>query len=79
MRIYSRLCAVMIVSIDSKLRQSETITFLINEWSKLTLYSLNSSFCRFHNNYSLYKVGSFRLPTHSRDAHRKFFYDPFYN
>ena len=25
------------------------------------------------------KIGSFRLPTHSRDAHRKFFDDPFLN
>ena len=24
-------------------------------------------------------IGSFRLPTHSRDAHRKFFDDPFLN
>ena len=25
------------------------------------------------------RIGSFRLPTHSRDAHRKFFEDPFLN
>ena len=25
------------------------------------------------------KIDSFRLPTHSRDAHRKFFDDPFLN
>ena len=31
----------------------------------LTLYCTNSS---------LRKIGSFRLPTHSRDAHRKFFW-----
>ena len=26
-----------------------------------------------------HKIGSFRLPTHSRDAYRKFFGDPFLN
>ena len=38
----------------------------------LTLYCLNS-FLSFFGTYS--KIGSFRLPTHSRDAHKNFFDD----
>ena len=44
----------------------------------LTLYCLNSFFRSFLGHIPM--IGSFRLPTHSRDAHRNFFfYDPFLN
>ena len=42
---------------------------------KLTHYCLNS----FFRSFSGHKIGSFRLQTHSRDAHKKFFDDPFLN
>ena len=42
----------------------------------LTLHCTNSFFLVF-GIYS--RVDSCRLPTHSRDAHRNFFYDPFLN
>ena len=45
----------------------------------LTLKGLNSFFFRRFSGHNL-KIGSFRLPTHRRDAHRKFFFDgPFLN
>ena len=41
----------------------------------LTLYRLNSFFYNFSGQP---KIGSFRLPTHSRNAHRNFLVDPFF-
>ena len=42
------------------------------EQQALTLYGPNSFFHRFFGTYP--KIGSFRLPTHMRDAHRIFFF-----
>ena len=52
-------------------------------WYNLTLYSCSESeiLTLYHLNFFFHsfsgrkpKIGSFRLPTHSRDAHRKFFW-----
>ena len=42
------------------------------ESNTLTLYEPNYFFRRF-SGHNLIKIGSFRLPTHRRDAHRIFF------
>ena len=59
---------VVIIIVLTTLAFDETFT-------TLTLCGPNSFFRRF-SGHNLYKIGSFRLPTHRRDAHRKFFYDP---
>ena len=50
-------------------------TFGLIQKYYLTLYGPNSVFSTFFGTKP--KIGSFRLPTHRSDAHRKFFDDPF--
>ena len=45
--------------------------YLITKIIHLTLYGPNSFLVVFRD--ITYKMGFFRLPTHRRDAHRKFF------
>ena len=66
--LHNRIGLLNFISLITKFYPHVSIRFIIT--SSLTLYCLNSFFHRFRD---IDKDKFFRLPTHSRDAHRKFF------
>ena len=65
---------VMNANLDANYMNANFHEYFFHAYSILTLFGPNSFFVVFRD---ITSFGSFRLPTHRRDAHMNFFDDPF--